>query len=88
MSAFLGGSAFAMAQQIAGGYVLVTERHIRKLASGELNQLDFELDRVQRELRGSQAATDEVNTVRERNRKLQRLSSCRLMIQNLRQRIR
>jgi len=86
MSNFTGGSAYAMVQQIAGGYVLVTERTFNRLAPGELTQLNFEIEKVLREVRGDQPALDDTDAIQKRNRKIQRLNSCRMMLQSYRQR--
>jgi len=72
---FSGGSAFAMAKDIAEGFVLVTERTYQRLAAGELEQLAFELDRALREIRGSQPALDDQAALQQRNRKISRLTS-------------
>lgn len=86
MGNFQGGSAYAMAQQIGEGFVLVTERTLQRLAPGELTQLDFELDKLLRDLRGEQPPLDDVQALQKRNRRIQRLTSTRLMIQSHRQR--
>lgn len=84
MSAFIGGSAYAMAQQVAGGFLLITERTFKRLNAGELRQLDFEVDKVLREIRGDQPPLDDMPALQDRNRKIQRLSTCRLMLQQYR----
>ena len=75
MSGFMGGSAFTMSRDIAGGFVHVSERTFRGMSAGDLNKLAHEIDRHLRELRGSQVATDERTVVQERSRKIQRLNS-------------
>lgn len=88
MSKFLGGSAFAMARDIGDGYITVTERTFKNMNEADINQLGFEVDRYLRELRGSQAATDELSVVQARNRKIQRLNTAvmiaRVFMQKLR----
>lgn len=88
MSNFTGGSAYAMVQQIAGGYVLVTERTFKRLTPGELNQLGFEIEKLLREIRGEQPPLDATDEIQKRNRKIQRLNSCRMMLQSFRKRFR
>lgn len=90
VASFIGGSAYAMAQQVAGGFVLVTELTLKRLEAGDLRLLDFELDKVLREIRGEQPAIDDMAAVQTRNRRIQRLTGCRAMIQQyrLRHRIR
>ncbi len=51
-----------------------------------MNKLVFEIDRFLRELRGSQVATDDINVVKARNRKILRLNSAVMISRNHRQR--
>jgi hypothetical protein len=74
MSPFLGGSAFAMANQVADGYVLVTALQLKRLSTGELDQLQFELDRLLREIRGSAVPPEDLQGLQVRNRKISRLN--------------
>ena len=82
----MGGSAYAMVQQIAGGFVLVTERHFKRMSPADLGQLSLEIEKVLREIRGQQPAQDDLQAIRDRARKLQRLSSCRTMLQSYKMR--
>jgi len=75
MSKFIGGSAYAMARDIGEGFVNVTERTFKSMTEADMNQLVFEIDRSLRSLRGSQSATDELDVVKARNRKIQRLNT-------------
>lgn len=77
-----------MVQQIAGGYLLLTERNFKRLGAPELNQLASEIEKVLREIRGDQPALDDRVAARDRHRKLQRLTSCRTMLQSYRTRMR
>lgn len=86
MGAFAGGSAYAMVEQVAGGYLLVTERTFRRLVRGELDQLGFELEKKLRSVRGEQPALDDMDAVRLRNRAIQRLNAARMMLQTYRRR--
>ena len=81
MGNFIGGSAYAMSQQVADGYLLVTERTFLRLGPGELNKLDFEIAKLLREIRGSQPALDDIPAIQQRNRRIQRLNTCRMMLQ-------
>ena len=85
MGNYIGGSAYAMTQQIADGYLLVTERTFKRLSRGELEKLAFELGKLLREVRGTQPALDDTPAVQERNRRIQRLNTCRMMLQAYRQ---
>lgn len=54
MARFLGGSAYAMANQVSEGYVSLTPATLKRFGAGELNQLHFELNRILTDLRGNQ----------------------------------
>lgn len=85
MGNFQSGSAYSMVQQIAGGYILVTERSFKRLQRGELDQLSLEIDKLLRSIRGEPQPSDN-QEIQNRNRRLQRLSSCRTMLASYRQR--
>ncbi len=70
-----------MAQQIADGYVLVTERTFRRLSRGELGTLSFELDKLLRAIRADSHPVDDTLEIQKRNRRVQRLNSTRMMLQ-------
>ena len=85
MSKFIGGSAFAMARDIGEGFVNVTERTYKSMSDSDLSQLVFEIDRLLRELRGSQSAKDEIDVVKARNRKILRLNTAVMISRAYRQ---
>jgi hypothetical protein len=85
MGNFIGGSAYAMCRQVGEGFLLVTERTFQRLSRGELDTLAFELDKLLREVRGQQPAIDDLPAVQQRNRRIQRLNTCRMMLQTYRQ---
>ena len=80
MGNFLGGSAFAMASQIAGGYMLVTAMTLRRLTRQELNQLQHELQKVMTDERGRQPALDDTQSLQARNRKISRINNAQQVI--------
>jgi hypothetical protein len=75
MSAFLGGSAYNMAHEIAEGFIQVTDRTYRGMAAADLQRLAHEIDRHMRELRGEPSAGEEPLQLQARQRKLLRLKS-------------
>lgn len=85
MSKFIGGSAYAMARDIGEGYVSVTERTFKSMTDADMTQLAFEIDRFLRDLRGSQSATDDIDVVKARNRKIQRLNTAIMITRTYRQ---
>ena len=88
MASFPGGSAFAMARDIGGGYLLVTERTYQRFSPEELDQLGFELDRLLRDTRGEQPPLEDIAALQQRNRRIQRITSSLFMLRSYQQRIR
>jgi hypothetical protein len=83
---FPGGSAYAMARDVAEGYLLVTERTFKTMTRADLEQLSFEIDRHLRELRGDQPSLDDLPAIQLRQRKMQRLNSALQMVRGYRTR--
>ena len=86
MGNFIGGSAQAMVRQVSEGYLLVTERNFKRLQRGDLDQLAFEIEKLLREIRGDQPDLDDREAIQVRNRRIQRLNTCRMMLRTYRQR--
>lgn len=86
MANFPGGSAYAMVRDVAEGFLLVTDRTFQRLQPTELDQLGFELERHLRELRGEQPALDDLLAIQQKNRRIQRLTGCLMMMRSYRQR--
>jgi hypothetical protein len=87
MATFPGGSAFAFAKDIADGYQLVTERSFKNFSPGELDQLALEFDKTLREARGDNAPTDDMQIIKTRNRRIQRLNTAMMILRNYRARL-
>ena len=81
MSPFMGGSAVAMAGQVAGGYTLVTAVQLKRLTDPEMDQLLFELERILRDLRGTVIPLEDVAAIQTKNRKLARINGAVQQIQ-------
>lgn len=77
---FPGGSAYAMARDVAEGYLLVTERTFKTMNRTDLDQTVFEIDRYLRELRGDQPALDDLPAIQLRQRRMQRLNGALVMV--------
>ena len=84
----MGGSAWAMAQQIGDGYILVSERTYKRLERGELDKLAFELDKLLRETRGEQVPIDDIPAIQQKNRKSSRLMGALSQLRQYQQRLR
>jgi len=82
--AFPGGSAYAMARDVAEGYLLVTERMFKTMTRSELDQVTFEIDRHLRELRGEQPPLDDTPALQQRQRRMQRLNSALAVVRGYR----
>jgi hypothetical protein len=80
-----GGSAYAMARDVAEGYLLVTERTFKTMTRADLDQLTFEIDRHLRELRGDQPGLEDIQAIQLRQRRMQRLNTTLLMLRSYRQ---
>jgi len=74
MSVFIGGSAYNMANSIADGYIITTELTFKKFQDSDLMTFLAEADRLLREIRGSQVATDDVQGAQARQRRMQRVT--------------
>ncbi len=85
MTSFLGGSAYAMATGIADGYHSVSERMFRTMSRAELDQMSAELDRHLREVRAEQPSLDDIEAVRHRARRIQRLNTAAMILRVFRQ---
>ncbi|MFH1176864.1 MAG: hypothetical protein V1750_05600 [Acidobacteriota bacterium] len=81
MSPYLGGSALGMADQIAEGYTLITAIQLKRLTDPELDQLQFEVERSLRDLRGSVVPQDDLPALQARNRKIGRMNGAIQQIQ-------
>lgn len=75
MANFMGGSAPAMAAQISEGFILVSTATLRGYATGDLQNLRLELDKLLRTARAEVPPADDAQAAALRNRKIARLSS-------------
>jgi len=82
MGNFIGGSAYAMSRDIAEGLLLLNANVLKKFTPAELKALTFELDKVQKEVRSEQPASDDTQGIQKRGRKLSRITAA-LQIINL-----
>lgn len=80
MANFIGGSAYAMSRDIAEGLILVNANTFKKFTVPEMKQLQFELDKVQKEARAEQPAGDDTQAIQKRGRKLSRITTAMQII--------
>ncbi len=88
MSAFLGGSAYAMVRDIADAYIIASELTFRKFLAGDFQTFGFEADRLLREIRGNVPPTGDVDATQKRQRRMQRLQQAMTIANNVRARLR
>ncbi|MEP0774047.1 MAG: hypothetical protein HRF46_06760 [Acidobacteriota bacterium] len=84
MSPFLGGSALAYAEQVAGGFTTLSSVQLRRLSESEIDQLRFELEKILRDLRALVIPQDELAALQGRNRKISRVTGALQQIQAFR----
>lgn len=82
MANFMGGSATAMASQIAEGFILVNPNTLKGYSPGDLAALRQELEKLQREARAVVPPQDDAQANQARNRKITRISSAVQVISN------
>jgi hypothetical protein len=82
MANFMGGSAPAMAGQIAEGYYLLNANTLRGFNPGDLTLLKTELEKLQRDARAVVPPQDDAHANQARNRKIARISSAIQIVQN------
>ncbi len=82
----MGGSAFAMAKQMKEGYILVTERTFKMMSRVDLDKLAFEIDKQLRGVRGDQPSLDDLDAIKVRHRRMQRLNSGLNILRSFRKR--
>ena len=82
MSAFLGGSAYSMASQVADGFIMMTNVTMKKFQMHEAKLLETEIEKLQREVRAENPPLEDQVAVQKKNRKLGRLNQAMLIIKN------
>jgi hypothetical protein len=75
MANYIGGSAPAMASQVAEGLILLGANALRGFTPAELNLLRQEIEKLQREARALVPPQDDALAQQARNRKIARLGS-------------
>lgn len=81
MANFMGGSAPAMAAQVADGFILLSLNALKGFLPGDLSSLKVELDKLQRETRSEAPPADDALANQARNRRIARINSALQVIQ-------
>ena len=75
MANFMGGSAPAMATQVADGFILLSLNSLKGFGPGDLMSLKAELEKLLRETRAEVPPQDDALANQARNRRITRVSS-------------
>ena len=81
MANWMGGSCPAMANQIAGGYCLLSAANLKGFLPGELQPLRLELEKQLRNVRAEVPPQDDALAQQARNHKIGRLTSALQVVQ-------
>jgi hypothetical protein len=81
MANWMGGSCPAMANQIAGGYCLLSSATLKGFLPGELQLLRFELEKLLRNVRAEVPPQDDALAQQARNHRISRLTSAVQVVQ-------
>lgn len=82
MANWMGGSAPAMASQVAEGFILLSAANLRGFLPSDLTLFRLELEKVLRTTRAEVPPADDALANAARNRKIGRLSSALQVVQN------
>jgi len=82
MANWMGGSAPAMASQIAEGYILLSANTLKGFLPADLQLLRAEVDKLLRTARAEVPPQDDAMAQQARNRKIARLNGALQVVQN------
>jgi len=82
MANWMGGSAPAMASQVAEGFILLSAANLRGFLPSDLTLFRLELEKVLRTARAEVPPADDALANAARNRRISRLSSALQVVQN------
>lgn len=81
MANWMGGSCPAMANQISGGFMLLSAANLKGFTPAELQMLKFELEKLLRNTRAEVPPQDDALAQQARNHRISRLSSAVQVVQ-------
>ncbi len=82
MKGIRGKSIKAITWDIAEGYVTVNPIFLKPLEMEVIKELHQEIQRIQTEIRGEKFPFNDIQAIRLRNMRLQRLNSAQIIIRN------
>ncbi len=77
-----GKSSKALTVDVADGYVAINPLFLKSFDTESLKDFYHQIDKTQKELRAERFPTNDIQAIRMRNLKLQRLYSAQVVIQN------
>ena len=82
MANWMGGSAPAMASQVADGFILLSSANLRGFTPAEIQTFRLELEKALRATRAEVPPQDDALAQAARNRKISRISSALQVVVN------
>ena len=79
MSVFTGGSAYSMVRDIADGFIIPNELTFKQFGPPDFVVFSQEADKLLREIRGNPAAASDVEAVKKRQRRRQRVQQAMIL---------
>jgi len=83
--AFMGGSAYSMANSLMEGYLLPSPVNLKRLTMEELRELQFEVEKLLRDQRGIVPDQSDTLSLQKRNMRILKLSQAQSVIANFTQ---
>jgi hypothetical protein len=83
--AYMGGSAYAMANSIMEGFILTSPVNLKRCSLEELRELQFEIEKLLRDMRSLVPDQNDTLALQRRNQKLMRLQQAVGVITNFAQ---
>lgn len=83
MAVFTGGSAYTMVRDIADGFVIASEMTFKQFARPDFAAFSQEVEKLMREIRGSQPPVSDVEATQKRHRRIQRLQQAQVLARNV-----
>jgi hypothetical protein len=80
--AYMGGSAYAMANSLMEGYILPSPVNLKRLSVEEMRELGFEVEKLLRDQRSIVPDQSDTLSLQKRNQRLLKLSQAQSVIQN------
>lgn len=81
--AYMGGSAFSMANSLMEGYIIPSPMNLKRLTTEEIRALQFEVEKLLRDQRGIVPDQSDTLALQKRNQRLLKLSQAQSVISNM-----